>query len=77
MIPAPYFQVQQAVVVKDSVVDTFTGCAFAVYFPVFFGIPWDTWTETNTAVILDINGAAIAAGGTFFGMGAGIYASAF
>lgn len=77
MIPAPYFQVLQAVVVKDSVVDTFTGCAFAVYFPGFIGIPWDTGMETKFPIVLYVNSSAIAAGGTFFGMGAEIYASAF
>ena len=77
MIPATYFQVLQAVVVQDTVVDTLTGCAFTVYFPVFVGIPGDTGMETEIAVILYINGAAITAAGTFFNVDAGIYAAAF
>ena len=77
MIPAPYYHVLQAVVVKDTVVDTFTGCALTVYFPVFFGIPWNPWAETELPIILYINGASIAARGTFFRMGTGIYAPTF
>ena len=77
MIPAPYFQVLEAVVVKDTVVDTLTGCAFTVSFSVFFGVPGDTWMETKIAIILYVNGAAIAAGGTFFSVGTGIYTATF
>ena len=67
----------QAVIVQDTVIDTFTGRAFAVYLPVFFGIPWDAGMEAEVTVILYVDGAAIAAGGTCSGMGAGIYASTF
>ena len=67
----------QAVIVQDTVIDTFTGRAFAVYLSVFFGFPWDAGMETEVTVILYVDGAAIAAGGTCSGMGAGIYASAF
>ena len=77
MILSPYFQMLQAVVVKDTVIDTFTGCAFAVYFPVFLRVPGNAWMETEVCMFFYINSAAIAAGGTCFCMGAGIYASAF
>ena len=72
VIPAPYFQVLQAVVVQYTVIDTFTGCPFAVYFLVFSGISWNPWMEAEVAVILYIDGAPIVSGGTFFGMGAEI-----
>lgn len=77
VIPAPYFQMLQAVVVQDAVVDTFTGCPFTVYFPVFFGIPWNPGMETEVAVIFYVNGASVAAGGTGSGIGTGINAAAF
>lgn len=77
MVPAPYLQVLQAVIVQDTVVDTFTGCAFTVYFPEFFGIPWDTGMKTKLAVILYVNSPTIVAMGTFISTGAGIYAAAF
>ena len=77
VVPAPYFQVLQAVVVQYAVVDTLTGCTFAVYFAVFFGIPWDPWMEAEVAVILYVDGAPVVSGGAFCGMGAGIYAAAF
>ena len=77
VIPAPYFQVLQAVVIQYAVVDTLTGCTFAVYFPVFFGIPWDPRMEAEVAVVLYVDGASVVSGGTFSGMGAGIYAAAF
>lgn len=67
----------QAVVVQDAVIDTFTGCAFAVYLPVFFGIPWDAGMKTEVAVVLYIDGASIVSGGTLSCMGAGNYAAAF
>lgn len=46
MIFSTYFQMLQAVVVKDTVIDAFTGCAFAVYFLVFLRIPGDAGMET-------------------------------
>lgn len=77
MIFSPYFQMLQAVVVEDTVIDTLTGRTFAVYFLVFFGIPWNPGMETEVTVILYVDGAPIVSGRTFFCMGAGIYASAF
>ena len=77
VVPAPYFQALQAVVIQHAVIDTFTCCPFAVYFPVFPGIPWNPWMEAEVAVVLYIDGAPIVSGGTFSSMGAGIYASAF
>ena len=77
VVPAPYFQLLQAVVVQYAVVDTLTGCTFAVYFLVFFGISWNPRMEAEAAVILYVDGASIFSGGTFSCMGAGIYAAAF
>lgn len=77
VVPAPYFQLLQAVVVQYAVVDTLTGCTFAVYFLVFFGISWNPRMEAEVAVILYVDGASIFSGGTFFCMGAGIYEPAF
>lgn len=77
MILSTYFQMLQAVIVQDAVIDTFTGCAFAVYLPVFFGIPLDTGMEAEVIVILYVDSAPIVSGGTFLCMGAGIYAAAF
>ena len=69
VVPAPYFQLLQAVVVQYAVVDTLTGCTFAVYFLVFFGISWNLWLEEEVAMILYVDGASIFSGGTFSGMG--------
>jgi len=66
----------QAVIVQDTVIDTFTGCAFAVYLPVFFGIPWDAGMEAEVTMILYVDGAPMVSGGTFPCMGAGIYTAA-
>ncbi len=71
VVPAPYFQLLQAVVVQYAVVDTLTGCTFAVYFLVFFGISWNPRMEAEVAVILYVDGAFIFSGGTFSGMGGG------
>lgn len=67
----------QAVVVEDTVIDTLTGSTFAVYFPVFFGAPWNPGMETEVAVILYVDGTPIVSRGTCFCMGTGIYAAAF
>ena len=77
MILSPYFQILQAVIVQDAVIDTFTGCAFAVYLPVLFGIPWNAGMEAEVAVVLYVDGAPVVSGGTLLCMGAGIYAPAF
>ncbi len=63
MILSPYFQMLQAVIVQDAVTDTFTGCAFAVYLPVLFGIPWNAGMEAEVTVILYVDGAPVVSGG--------------
>ena len=45
MIPAPYFQVLQAVIVKDAVVDTFAGSPFLIDLPVLFRVLRDAGLE--------------------------------
>lgn len=55
----------QAVIVEDM----FAPCAFAVYPPVFFGIPWDAGREVEVIVILYVDGVSIVFRGTFFCMG--------
>ena len=77
MILSPYFQILQAVIVQDAVIDTFTGCAFALYLPVLFGIHWNAGMEAEVTVVLYVDGAPIVSGGTLLCMGAGIYAPAF
>ena len=77
MIPAPYFQVLQAVVVYDPAIDPLTGSTFAVYRFIFFGIPWDTGMKSQITVILYVNGAPVTSRGTFLFMRAGINAAAF
>lgn len=77
MILSPYLQMLQAIIVQHAVIDTFTGCAFAVYLPIFFGILWDAGTEAEITVILYVDGAPIVSGGTFPCMGAGTYTAAF
>ena len=67
----------QAVIVQDAVIGTFTGCTFAVYLPVFFGIPWDVGMGAEVTMILYVDGAPIVSRGTFSCMRAGIYTSAF
>ncbi len=67
----------QAVIIQDAVIDMFTGCAFAVYPLVLFGIPWNAGMEAEVTVILYVDGAPVVSGGTFFCKGAGIYAAAF
>ena len=77
VVYTPYFQVLQAVVIQDPVIGTFTGGTFPVYRFVFFGIPWDTGMETQIAMILYVDGASVAAGGTILFVRAGINTSAF
>ena len=67
----------QAVAVGDTAIDTPTGSTSAVYFLVFFGVPWNPGMKMEATVILYVDGAPIVSGGTFLCMGAGIYASAF
>lgn len=68
MVFSTYFQMLQAVVVKDTVIKPLTGGTFAVYCSIFFGIPWDSGMETQVAVILYVNGAPVTSGGTFLFM---------
>ena len=77
VIPAPYFQVLQAVVVQGAVVDTLTGCAFAVCFLVFLRISWNPGIETEVTVILYVDGASVAAWRTCPRIGTGINVAAF
>lgn len=77
MIPAPYFQILQTVVIKDTVIDTLTCGTFAVYLLIFLRIPWDAGMETEICVVLYVDSAPIRAGGTFFCMWAGTDTAAF
>lgn len=77
MVFSTYFQMLQAVVVKDTVIKPLTGGTFAVYCFIFFGIPWDSGMETQVAVILYVNGAPVTSGGTFLLMRAGIHTPTF
>ena len=52
MVFSTYFQMLQAVVVEDTVIEPLTGGTFAVYCFIFFGIPWDSGMETQVSVIL-------------------------
>ena len=68
-VSSSYFQMQQEVVIQDTVIDALTGGLFAVYLPEFIGIPWDVQMEVQVCVVLYINGASIAAWGTCFCLG--------
>ena len=46
MIPPPYFQMLQAVVIEDAVIYPFTGSTFIVDILVLLGIPWYTGLKT-------------------------------
>ena len=76
MVLSAYFQMLQAVVIENAVIYPLTGSAFTVNLFVLLGIPGDTWLEAQAAVILYVNGAPIAAGGTFSGMRTILNASA-
>ncbi len=77
MVLSPYFQVLQAVVIEDTVIYPLTGSAFTVNVFVLLGIPRYTGQETQVAVVLYVNGATVAARGTFSGMRAFLNAAAF
>ncbi len=77
MILSPYFQMLQAVVVEDTVIDTLARRPFTVYLPVLIRISRDAGMEAEVTVVLYVDGAPIVSGGTFFCMGVGIYAAAF
>ncbi len=77
MVLSPYFQVLQTVVIEDTVIYPLTGSAFTVNVFVLLGIPRYTGQEAQAAVVLYVNGAPIAARGTFSGMRAFPNAAAF
>ncbi len=77
MILPTYFQMLQAVVIKDTVIYPLTGSALAVNIFVLLGIPRYTGLEAQVTVVLYVNGAPAAARGTFGGMRAILNASAF
>ncbi len=77
MILSTYFQMLQAVVIEDTVIYPLTGSAFTVNVFVLPGIPRYTGQETKAAVVPYVNGAPIAARGTFGGMRAFPNAAAF
>ena len=77
MVSAPYFQILQAVVVQDAVVDPFTCGTLTVDLPVLLRITRDAWLKTQVVVIFYINCAAIISRGTFFFEWAGSYAFVF
>lgn len=77
MIPAPYFQVLQIIVVQNTVIYPLASSTFPVNIFVLFGIPRDTWMETQVTMFFDINRTTIAAGGTCFGIRTGIKTPAF
>ena len=55
VVPAPYFQLLQAVVVQYAVVDTLTGCTFAVHDNIPTYELLDRW---DINALIDINGRA-------------------
>lgn len=67
----------QAVVIKDTVIYPLTGSAFTVNVFILLGIPRYARLETQVAVVLYVNSAAITARGTFSGMWAFLNAAAF
>ncbi len=67
----------QAVVIQHPVIYPLTGSAFTVNVFVLLGIPRYTGQETQVAVVLYVNGATVAARGTFSGMRAVLNAAAF
>ncbi len=77
MILSAYFQMLQTVVIKDTVIYPLAGSAFTVNILVLFRLPWYAGLEAQVTVILNVNGAAIAARGTFSGMRAFLNAAAF
>lgn len=77
MILSAYFQILQAVVIEDTVIYPLTGAAFAVDLFVLQGIPGYAGLEAQTAIVLYVNGAAIAARGTSGSMRAFLNAATF
>ncbi len=77
MVRSTYFQMLQAVVIENTVIYPFAGSAFFVDIFVLLGIPWYARLETQAAVVFDVDGASIAARGTFRSMSAFLNAAAF
>ncbi len=74
---SPYFQMLQAVVIEDAVIYPLTGSALTVNILVLLGTPWDTGMEAQVCMVLYVDGAPIAARGTFCGMRAFLDAATF
>ena len=70
MVPSPYPELLQAVVIKDAVIHPFACGAFPVDVFVFLGIPGDAGMEAQVAMVLYVDSAPIAAGGAFRLIGA-------
>lgn len=77
MVPAPYFQILQAVIVEHPVIDPFAGSPFLIEVFVLFRIPWDAWMETKVCMVFDIDCAPIIPGGAFSSVRAEIDTPAF
>lgn len=77
MIPSPYFQMLQAVVIEDAVIYPLTGSTFLVDILILLGIPWYTGLETQVCIILYVDSAPIAARGAGPFMGTFLNAAAF
>ena len=65
MVPAAYFQMLQAVVIQDTVIDPFTCSAFTVYYFILIRISGDTWMETQVSMIFYVGSPPVTAGGAF------------
>ena len=76
MVPAPYLELLQAVVIEDAVIYPFAGGAFLVGVLVLLGIPGDAGMEAQVPMVLYVDSAAIAAWGAFRLVGAFLNGSA-
>ena len=65
MVPAAYFQVLQAVVIQDTVIDPFTCSAFTVYCFILSRISGDTWMEAQAGMVFYVYSPPVTAGGAF------------
>ena len=65
MVPAAYFQMLQAVVIQDTVIDPFTCSAFTVYCFILIRISGDTWMETQVSIVFYVDSPPVTAGGAF------------
>lgn len=77
MVPAPYHQMLQAVVIQHTVIEPFAGSPFLIEVPILLRIPWDPWVETEVRMVFDIDRAPIIPWGAFPGIRAGTDATAF